>query len=120
MDATLLWPALALVVGATGATLICRWHFARVTTQLHKRLAQAEQARHTERDRGHQMRSQIAQLTKLVTELQHRQRRAHHDTAVSNAPLEQRRAELDKKVPDQMPQDRPVLPSNGFADTLPM
>jgi hypothetical protein len=92
---------------------VCRLRFARLQAQLHQRLQQSEQARQIERDRGQQMRAQIAQLTKLVSELQQRQRR-QLDT-------EQRRAELDKLVPDKGSKDAPPpLPSNGFADTLPM
>ena len=102
----------AALVGALSATFVCRWRFARSVAELHKRLEQSEQARQTERDRGQQMRSQIAQLSKLVTGLQQRQRRTVG---------EQRRAELDQIVPDQGPAGAlPPLPANGFADTLPM
>jgi TolA-binding protein len=112
MDTTLLWPALALLAGALSATLACRARFRRMLAALRQRLEQSEQARQTERERGQQMRAQIAQLTKLVTELQQRQRRALDS--------EHKRAELDKLVPDQRPAERAPLPSNGFADTLPM
>lgn len=112
MDTSLLWPALALLGGALGATLACRARFAHRQAVLRQRLQQSEQARQTERERGQQMRAQIAQLTKLVAELQHRQRRSLDSEA--------KRAELDKLVPDHSPAERPSLPSNGFADTLPM
>ena len=114
MDPTVLLLLGAALAGVLSATLVCRWRFARLQAQWHRRLEQSEQARQTERDRAQQMRSQIGQLTKLVSELQQRQRRAL-DT-------EQRRAELDKLVPDQGPKGStpPALPSNGFADTLPM
>lgn len=112
MDTSLLWPVLALLGGALSATLACRARFARATAVLRQRLQQSEQARQTERERSQQMRAQIAQLTKLVAELQQRQRRTLDS--------EGKRAELDKLVPDHGPQGTPALPSNGFADTMPM
>ncbi len=112
MDASLLWSALALVAGAALATAVCRLRFARALDRMNKKLEHAEQVRHTERERGQQMRAQITQLTKLVAELQQRQRRGHSTGG--------QRAELDKLVPDESPQGAAPLPSNGFADTMPM
>ena len=108
-----MWPWLAAALLSVVATAaVCQWRHGREVKALRKRLLQSEQLRQAELERGRQARTQIAQLTQLVTDLQKR------------LPLETsaqvRRAQVERLVPDVPDSGTPSLPAHGFADTLPL
>lgn len=107
------WPWLGLVAVAVAVTLAaCRWRHGRALAQLRQRLLQSEHLRQAEQERARQARTQIAQLTQWVTDLQKR--------LPQEATAEARRAQVERLVPDLPASSGPALPAHGFADTLPL
>jgi hypothetical protein len=105
------WVASALLsIGITSA--VCGWRHARAMAALRKRLLQSEHLRQAELERARQARTQIAQLTQWVTDLQKR--------LPAESPLQARRAHVERMVPDLPASNGPSLPAHGFADTMPL
>src|SRR5438552_2986006 len=112
MESTWLALPLAALVGAAFAASACRWWFGRALVLMQKRLEQSEAGRHAAHDRSQQARHQIAQLTKMVADLQKRQKLS------MEAQQQQRRAQLERALDAAVPaHEAPALPANGFADT---
>jgi len=98
------------VTAAAASALACRWWYGRKIATLRQRLDKSEQARHAAHDRSTQARTQIAQLSKAIAELQRR-----HNMTLDN---QRKRAEVDRLVPS-LPESA-SLPASGFADTQPL
>ena len=110
------WPwAAAGLVSAIVTVAVCKFQHARAMNELRKRLLQSEHLRQAELERAKQARTQIAQLTQWVTDLQ---KRLPQESAVQLA--QARRARVEKLVPELADSGAPSLPPNGFADTMPL
>lgn len=104
---------LALVTGVTASAasaFACRWWFGRRIAVLRQRLDKSEQARQAAHERSTQARTQIAQLSKAIADLQRR-----HKVTLDS---QRKRADVDRAVPS-LPETA-ALPANGFADTQPL
>jgi hypothetical protein len=97
-------------VASAASALACRWWFGRHIALLRERLVKSEQARQAAHERSTQARTQIAQLSKAIADLQRR-----HKVTLDS---QRRRADADRAVPS-LPESA-VLPANGFADTQPL
>jgi hypothetical protein len=107
------WPWMAAALLSVVLTVaVCQWRHAREVKALRKRLLQSEQLRQAELERGRQARTQIAQLTQWVTDLQ---KRLPQETSA-----QVRRAQVERLVPDLPDSGAPSVPAHGFADTLPL
>lgn len=107
------WPWMgAALLSIVITSTFCRWRHSREMAALRKRLLQSEQLRQAEQERARQARTQIAQLTQWVSDLQKR--------LPQEASAQVRRARVERLVPDQPATSGPALPAHGFADTMPL
>jgi ATPase subunit of ABC transporter with duplicated ATPase domains len=108
------WPWMgAALLSIVITSAFCRWRHSREMGALRKRLLQSEQLRQAEQERARQARTQIAQLTQWVSDLQKR--------LPQEASAQARRARVERLVPDQPAvHSAPALPAHGFADTMPL
>jgi hypothetical protein len=107
------WPWVAsALLSALFTSAVCGWRHAREMEAVRKRLLQSEQLRQAELERARQARTQIAQLTQWVSDLQKR--------LPSESAAQLRRTQVERLVPDRPASNGPSLPAHGFADTMPL
>jgi len=109
MDAAML----AIFTGITACAAsvgACRWWYGRRIVLLRQRLDKSEQARQAAHERSTQARTQIAQLSKAIADLQRR-----HKVTLDS---QRKRADADRSTPS-LPESA-ALPAHGFADTQPL
>lgn len=133
-DFSLIASSIASAAAASGVTfVVCRGLFDRRAKELARRLEVVEAARHLLDERSQQSRRQVEQLQKeLETERAALRAAAMRNGAPPRAPAApapapqaagNRAQELEAMLREgdrAHAGDRPSLPANGFADTLPM